>query len=54
VEYIYSQYKGNRETPHFFLACGPMISQPCCSYVKNVVDKCVPSSSTAWHDALTG
>jgi hypothetical protein len=39
VEYIYSQYKGNHETPHFFLACGPMISQPCCSYVKNVVDK---------------
>jgi hypothetical protein len=36
---IHRQCKGNHETPHFFLACGPMISQPCCSYVKNVVDK---------------
>eukprot|EP01111_Echinosteliopsis_oligospora_P013411 TRINITY_DN4805_c0_g1_i1.p1 TRINITY_DN4805_c0_g1~~TRINITY_DN4805_c0_g1_i1.p1 ORF type:complete len:367 (-),score=92.68 TRINITY_DN4805_c0_g1_i1:40-1113(-) len=34
IKYIRSQYAP--ATPTIFLACGPMIGDPCCSYVQNV------------------
>lgn len=49
VQSIIDNYKPYNSNLQVFLACGPMISDPCCTYVQNVVDTLNQSNNGIAH-----
>jgi len=48
VAYIQGQYVANPNL-YFFLVCGPMIGDPCCQYVQNVVNDLFQSGQSVYY-----